>query len=134
MLGAGSRDEEPSTLFDKILAGEIPSTKVWEDELCYAFRDINPVAPTHVLLIPKRRDGLAKLGDADAEHAGILGHLMVTAAAIAKQEGLDDFRLVANSGEGACQSVFHLHLHIIGGAKLTWPPGCGDDVAGTMAG
>ena len=102
--------------------------------MCYGFRDINPVAPTHVLLIPKRRDGLAKLGDADAEHAGILGHLMVTAAAIAKQEGLDDFRLVANSGEGACQSVFHLHLHIIGGAKLTWPPGCGDDVAGTMAG
>ena len=132
--GAGLRDDAPPTLFDKILAGEIPSAKVWEDELCYAFRDINPVAPTHVLLIPKRRDGLAKLGDADAEHAGILGHLMVTAAAIAKQEGLDDFRLVANSGEGACQSVFHLHLHIIGGAKLTWPPGCGDDVAGTMAG
>ena len=76
-----------------------------------------------MLLIPKVRNGLARLADAEPEHAGILGHLMVTAAAVAAQEGLEDFRLVVNSGEGASQSVFHLHLHIIGGAAMTWPPG-----------
>jgi len=81
------------------------------------------VAPTHVLLIPKVREGLTKLGEATDENGAILGHLMVTAAKIAKQEGLDDFRIVSNSGESACQSVFHLHLHIIGGRDFTWPPG-----------
>ena len=96
---------------------------VYEDEKALAFRDINPVAPTHVLVIPKRREGLSGLGTASAEHAGILGHLMVTAAAIARQEGLDDFRLVSNNGASAAQSVFHLHLHIIGGRTMTWPPG-----------
>ena len=91
--------------------------------MCYAFRDINPVADTHVLIIPKRRDGLSGLGVATAEHAATLGHLMVAAATIAKQEGLDDFRLVSNNGESAGQSVFHLHLHLIGGRPLAWPPG-----------
>jgi len=120
---AGTRDEAERTLFDMILAGDIPSDKVYEDEVCYAFRDINPVADTHVLIIPKRRDGLSGLGVATAEHAATLGHLMVAAAAIAKQEGLDDFRLVSNNGESAGQSVFHLHLHLIGGRPLAWPPG-----------
>lgn len=124
ILGAGNRDDAPSTLFDKILAGEIPSDAVYEDDVCYGFRDINPVAPTHVLIIPKKRDGLTQLGVATAEHAATLGHMMAVAApAIAKSEGLDDFRVVTNSGEGACQSVFHLHLHVIGGRDLTWPPG-----------
>ena len=124
IFGAGNRDDAPSTLFDKILAGEIPSDAVYEDDVCYGFRDINPVAPTHVLIIPKKRDGLTQLGVATAEHAATLGHMMAVAApAIAKSEGLDDFRVVTNSGEGACQSVFHLHLHVIGGRDLTWPPG-----------
>jgi glutathione S-transferase/diadenosine tetraphosphate (Ap4A) HIT family hydrolase len=123
LLGAGSRDEAPQTIFDMILSRDIPSEKVYEDELCYAFKDINPAAPTHILLIPKNREGLLGLGAATAEHNGILGHLMVTAAVIAKQEGLEDFRLVTNNGESAGQTVFHLHLHILGGRDFTWPPG-----------
>ena len=124
ILGAGNRDEEPSTLFDKILAKEIPSEAVYEDDVCYGFRDINPAAPTHVLLIPKQRDGLTKLGVATAEHAATLGHMMAVAApAVAKQEGLEDFRVVTNCGESASQSVFHLHLHVLGGRAMTWPPG-----------
>jgi len=123
LLGAGTRDGAPPTLFDKILSKEIPSEMVYEDDVCYAFRDINPVAPTHVLIIPKARDGLTGLGAATSEHAATLGHLMVAAAKVAKQEGLDDFRLVSNNGVSACQSVFHLHLHVIGGRDLTWPPG-----------
>ena len=123
ILGAGTRDLAPPTLFDKILAGEIPSDKVYEDDLCYAFRDINPVAPTHVLVIPKKREMLDRLGSATVEHTQVLGALMVAASKVAKQEGLDDFRLVSNCGESACQSVFHLHLHVIGGRELTWPPG-----------
>ena len=121
--GAGTRDTEPSTIFDMILGGQIPSEMVYEDETCYAFRDINPVAPTHILLIPKVRDGLSGLGAATEEHTAVLGRMMVAAAAVAKQEGLEDFRLVSNNGVSACQSVFHLHLHIIGGRDLTWPPG-----------
>ena len=123
ILGAGTRDLAPGTIFDMILSGAIPSDKVYEDDVCYAFRDINPVAPTHILLIPKARDGLAGLGAATPEHAATLGHMMVAAAKVANQEGLTDFRLVSNNGESACQSVFHLHLHIIGGRDLTWPPG-----------
>jgi histidine triad (HIT) family protein len=77
-----------------------------------------------VLLIPKKRDGLTQLGVATAEHAATLGHMMAVAApAVAKAEGLADFRVVTNSGEGACQSVFYLHLHVIGGRPLSWPPG-----------
>ena len=121
--GAGTRDSSPPTIFDKILAREIPSDVVYEDSKCLAFRDISPVAPSHILLIPKERDGLVGLAAATGDHTAILGHLMVTAAAIAKQEGLEDFRLVTNNGEGAGQSVFHLHLHIIGGRPLAWPPG-----------
>ena len=123
LLGAGTRDTEPPTLFDAIIAQKIPSDVVYEDAKCLAFRDINPVAPTHILIIPKKRDGLKGLGSATAEHSGILGHLMTVAATIAKQEGLDDFRLVSNNGEAAGQSVFHLHLHLIGGRPLSWPPG-----------
>jgi len=123
LLHAGTRDEAEGTLFDMILKGEVPSDKVYEDETCYAFRDIHPVADTHILIIPKVRHGLGGLGDATPEHAATLGHLMVAAAAIAKQEGLDDFRLVTNNGESAGQSVFHLHLHLIGGRPLAWPPG-----------
>ena len=123
LLGAGTRDEAPPTIFDMILKRDIPSEMVYEDETCYAFRDINPVAPTHILIIPKVRDGLSGLGAATDEHAETLGRLMVAAAKVAKQEGLKDFRLVSNNGESACQSVFHLHLHVIGGRDLTWPPG-----------
>jgi len=124
ILGAGTRDKYDATIFDKILAKEIPSEAVYEDELVYAFRDISPVAPTHVLLIPKKRDGLTQLQKATPEHKAILGHMLaVGVPAVVSQEKLGSYRLVVNDGEEACQSVFHLHMHIIGGKALTWPPG-----------
>ena len=111
-----------TTIFGKIITREIPANIVYEDEHCLAFRDINPQAPTHVLLIPKKE--IPRLSDATAEDQALLGHLMVTAAKVAQQLGVGDaFRLVANNGAEAGQSVFHLHLHILGGRRMTWPPG-----------
>ncbi|MCB1737838.1 MAG: histidine triad nucleotide-binding protein [Gammaproteobacteria bacterium] len=110
------------TIFSKIIAREIPAAIVYEDEVCLAFRDIAPKAPVHVLLIPKQ--ALAKLGDARADDAAMLGHLMLKAGEIARQEGCGDaFRVVINNGKDAGQEVFHLHLHILGGRDLGWPPG-----------
>ena len=110
------------TIFDKIVKGEIPSTKVFEDELVLAFKDINPVAPVHVLLIPKSRDGLDRLSQAEDRHKALLGHMMVTVPKVAKAAGISDYRVVINDGAKAGQSVFHLHMHIIGGGSLSWPP------------
>jgi histidine triad (HIT) family protein len=110
-----------TTLFSKILAGEIPADVVYEDEHAFAFRDTNPVAPTHVLVIPRRE--IVNVGTATQDEAELLGHLMLAAAKVAELEGLEDFRVVTNSGAGAGQSVFHLHLHVIGGRALSWPPG-----------
>ena len=111
-----------TTLFGKIIRREIPADIVYEDDLCLAFRDINPQAPTHVLVIPKKE--IAKLGDASAGDQALLGHLMLAAGKIARQLGVGDaFRLIVNNGAEAGQSVFHLHLHILGGRKLRWPPG-----------
>ena len=124
VLGAGTRDSAPRTLFDKILAKEIGSDVVYEDEIVLAFRDINPVAPSHVLIIPKRRDGLTQLQHATPEHKALLGHMMAVAVpAVVKAEQLEAYRLVVNDGEQACQSVLHLHMHVIGGKDLSWPPG-----------
>jgi histidine triad (HIT) family protein len=110
------------TLFTKIVQREIPADIVYEDELCLAFRDINPQAPTHVLLIPKKE--MPRLVDATAEDAALLGHLMLTANKIAQQLGVGDaFRLVVNNGADAGQSVFHVHLHILAGRAFKWPPG-----------
>ncbi len=109
------------TLFAKIIRREIPADIVYEDELCLAFRDINPQAPVHVLLIPKKP--LVKLSEAEPEDQALLGHLMLAATRIAQQLGLVDYRLVTNNGAGAGQSVFHLHLHILGGRAMHWPPG-----------
>ena len=109
------------TIFSKILRGEIPSDKVYADEEFYAFRDINPGAPTHILVIPRKP--IAKLADATAEDAELLGRLLLVANTVAKREGLTDYRLVINNGAGAGQSVFHLHLHILGGRPMAWPPG-----------
>ncbi len=111
-----------TTLFGKIIRREIPADVVYEDDLCLAFRDINPQAPTHVLVIPKKE--IAKLSDAGAEDQALLGHLMLAAGKIARSLGVGDtFRLVVNNGAEAGQSVFHLHLHILAGRKLRWPPG-----------
>ena len=111
-----------STIFGKIINREIPADIVYEDEHCLAFRDINAQAPTHVLLIPKKE--IPRLVDAGAEDQAVLGHLMLAVGKIARELGVGDaFRLVVNNGAEAGQSVFHLHLHIMGGRRLTWPPG-----------
>ena len=111
-----------ATLFSKIIAREIPADIVYEDSHCLAFRDINPQAPTHVLLIPKQEiPRLVDAGDADQV---LLGHLLLAAGKVARQLGVDDaFRLIVNNGADAGQTVFHLHLHILAGRPLRWPPG-----------
>lgn len=113
----------PSTVFDKILSGEWTSTKVYDDDQCYAFRDINPQAPTHIVLIPKQRDGLTQLSKARQDQSPLLGHLLFVAQSIGKEECPQGFRIVINDGEHGSQSVYHLHLHILGGRQLGWPPG-----------
>ena len=110
------------TIFSKIISREIPADIVYEDERCLAFRDINPQAPTHVLLIPKKE--LVRLSDAKPEDEALLGHMMMVAGKIARDLGVEDaFRLVTNNGAGAGQSVFHLHFHIMAGRRFDWPPG-----------
>ena len=110
-----------STIFARIIRREIPADIVYEDDRALAFRDINPAAPVHVLVIPK--EPIVNIGAMTGEQAELLGHLMVVCRKVAEQEGLDDFRVVTNSGARAGQSVFHLHLHVLGGRKLSWPPG-----------
>lgn len=113
---------EEKTLFSKIIDGDIPGELVYEDEQCAAFKDINPGAPVHILLVPKKP--IPRLCDGQAEDQALLGHLMLTAPKIAADAGFGDaFRLVINNGEKAGQTVFHLHLHIIAGRSLSWPPG-----------
>jgi len=109
-------------LFCRIVAGEIPAKKVYEDAHTYAFEDINPQAPTHVLVVPKKH--IAGLKEASAEDADIIGRCHLAAAQLARQRGIEDgYRTVLNVGPGAGQSVFHLHVHLIGGRNLGWPPG-----------
>lgn len=123
---AGLKDEEPPTIFDMIIAGDIPSAKVMETDEILAFKDINPAAPAHVLVIPKDRMNLSKLRLSTAEHVEILGKLLVAAGEIAKDSelGFDDgARIVINDGKDGGQEVPHLHVHVLGGRALTWPPG-----------
>ena len=104
-------------LFCKIIAGEIPSTKVYEDETVLAFRDIAPQAPTHILVIPKAHIG--SVAEITAENSGVVAHIFEVIPAIAKAEGLENgYRVVSNCGEDAGQTVHHLHFHILGGKKL----------------
>ncbi len=106
------------TIFGKIVAGDIPAEFIYEDEHCVAIHDINPQAPVHVLVIPRK--AIAKLADAGEEDGVLLGQLMLAAGKVARQLGVDDaFRLIVNNGEGAGQTVFHLHLHIIAGRSFT---------------
>lgn len=110
------------TLFEKIIDREIPADIIFEDELSIVIKDISPQAPTHLLIIPKKV--IPKLSDSTAEDQSILGHLMLVAGQIADKLGLDEtFRLVVNNGAKAGQSVFHLHLHLLSGRPLNWPPG-----------
>ncbi len=110
-----------STIFQKIIDKEIPADIVYEDEEALAFRDIQPQAPTHVLVIPRKP--IANVAAMEAGDKELLGHLLWVAGEVARQEGLVDYRLVTNNGEGAGQSVFHLHVHLLGGRTLGWPPG-----------
>lgn len=105
-------------LFCKIISGEIPSTKVYEDEFVYAFKDINPLAPVHILVIPKEH--ISGASEITAENSGVVSKIFEAAAKIAKEQGIaeDGFRIVTNCGENGCQSVHHLHFHILGGRKL----------------
>jgi len=110
------------TLFTKIINREVPAEIVYEDEQCLAFKDISPQAPVHILIIPKQP--IAKLAEATQADESLLGHLMLIAAKIASQQGYADaFRLVINNGAEAGQTVFHLHLHLLAGRSLSWPPG-----------
>lgn len=109
------------TIFAKIINREIPADIIHEDDQCLAFRDVNPQAPTHFLVIPKKP--IAKLSDAGNEDQQLLGHLMLVAGQVARAEGLEDFRLNINNGAGASQTVFHLHIHVLGGRPFSWPPG-----------
>lgn len=115
--------QENPTVFGKIIRGEIPSEKVYEDEDVLAFKDINPAAPVHILVIPKER--IVNLFEAEEKHEALLGKLMLTAKKIAVEQGLkeDGCRLVINNGAGVGQTVFHIHVHVLGGRDFSWPPG-----------
>lgn len=108
-------------LFCKIAAGQIPSNTVYEDELCYAFYDIAPQAPTHFLVIPKAHIG--SVSEISGENSAVVAHIFEVIAKVTAELGLDSYRVVSNIGEQAGQSVFHLHFHVLGGRDMTWPPG-----------
>ncbi len=110
-------------LFLKIIEREIPADIVFENDRVLAFRDIDPQAPIHILIIPKRR--IATINDLDDDEAGLVGDMVLAARDIARSEGISDdgYRLVFNCNRDGCQSVYHIHLHLLGGRRMTWPPG-----------
>lgn len=108
-------------LFCKIAAGEIPSSKVYEDDQCYAFHDIDPQAPTHFLVIPKEHIG--SCGEITADNASVVAHIFEVISKVTREQGIESFRVVSNCGEQAGQSVHHLHFHVLAGRDMTWPPG-----------
>jgi histidine triad (HIT) family protein len=110
-------------IFCKIIAGEIPSKKVYEDDVCVAFNDISPQAPTHILVIP--REHFASLDAAEKSHKEMLGHLLLTAAELARENGFAEkgYRVVINTNDDGGQTVFHLHVHLLGGRQFIFPPG-----------
>ncbi|MDH5387772.1 MAG: histidine triad nucleotide-binding protein [Gammaproteobacteria bacterium] len=110
-------------LFCKIVEGEIPCDKIFENDQVIAFRDLNPQAPTHILVIPRKH--ISTVNELTADDKNIVGEMVLAAQAVAKQEGIEEsgYRLVMNCNEGAGQTVFHIHLHIMGGRRMNWPPG-----------
>ena len=109
------------TIFGKIARGELKADLVYQDDRAVAFRDISPQAPTHILVIPRKP--IPRLSASAAEDDALLGHLLAVARKVASEQGLSDFRLVVNDGAGAGQTVFHLHVHVLGGRPFSWPPG-----------
>ena len=115
-------DSTNDTIFGKIIRKEIPADIVYEDEQCFAFKDIQPAAPVHILVIPKKH--IPQISLADESDQALLGHLMLTAKKVAAQMKLDEgYRLVINNGEQGGQTVYHLHIHILGDRQMQWPPG-----------
>ena len=112
---------EPDCLFCKIAGGEIPSNKVYEDELCYAFYDIAPQAPTHFLVVPKAH--IQSVTAITPENSAVVAHIFEVIAKLSKELGMESYRVVSNIGPQAQQSVFHLHFHVLSGRDMTWPPG-----------
>lgn len=112
-----------TTIFGKIIRGEIPASKVYEDDRVLAFDDVMPQAPVHVLIVPK--DPLVNLNDVTDAHEALLGHILVVARKVAELKGIADsgYRVVMNTNAEAGQSVFHMHLHVLGGRQMSWPPG-----------
>jgi histidine triad (HIT) family protein len=112
------------TIFGKIIRGEIPCHQVYEDDLVLAFDDVNPGAPCHVLIIPKE-EGIENLNSVDERHERLLGHMLVVARLVAEKKGVaqSGYRTVLNTGNDAGQSVYHIHMHVLGGRDLSWPPG-----------
>jgi len=110
-------------IFCKIISGDLPSKKVFEDEVCVAFNDIHPQAPTHVLIVP--REHFDSLDKAENKHKEVLGHLLLTAAEIARRKGINErgYRVVINTNSAGGQTVFHLHVHLLGGRQFVFPPG-----------
>lgn len=108
-------------LFCKIAAGDIPSNKVYEDELCLAFYDIDPQAPTHFLVIPKAH--IASVAEVNETNSALVAHIFAVIAKVTARLGVDSYRVVSNIGQQAGQSVHHLHFHVLGGRDMTWPPG-----------
>ncbi|WAL59185.1 histidine triad nucleotide-binding protein [Thermocoleostomius sinensis] len=114
--------ETSDTIFGKIIRREIPAEIIYEDDLCLAFKDVNPQAPVHVLVIPKQP--IAKLADVESQDHALMGHLLLTVKRVAEQLGLSSgYRVVINNGADGGQTVYHLHLHLLGGRQLQWPPG-----------
>eukprot|EP00038_Savillea_parva_P010858 m.193303 g.193303 ORF g.193303 m.193303 type:complete len:129 (+) comp18892_c0_seq1:239-625(+) len=109
------------TIFGKIIRKEIPADIVHEDDVCLAFKDINPQAPVHILVIPKKK--IAQLSLAEPADAPILGHLMMVASKIGRERLPEGFRIVVNDGKHGAQSVYHIHVHVLGGRQMQWPPG-----------
>lgn len=118
-----SRECNMSSIFTKIINKEIPAVIVYEDDHCISFRDIDPKAPQHILIVPKKE--IKSLADVAEEDAPLLGHLLLKASEIAKEQGISDsgYRIVVNTNKEGGQEVSHLHLHILGGRQMTWPPG-----------
>ena len=110
------------TIFGKIIRREIPANIVYEDDLALAFKDVNPQAPTHILVIPKKP--IPRVSEAESDDQNLLGHLLLTAKKVAEEAGLENgYRVVINNGKDGGQTVDHLHLHILGGRQMQWPPG-----------
>ena len=108
-------------LFGNIIAGEIPSSTVYEDDVCFAFNDIAPQAPTHFLVIPKTH--IQSVSEINGENSSVVAHIFEVIAKLAKEQGMESYRVVSNIGEQAGQSVHHLHFHVLSGRDMTWPPG-----------